>query len=106
MLLFFLYKIFPNKMNIYSRIQLNYWMECKETYVLKRFLQNIQDTDLFPLLILRDENDFIEDTPNKNIKMYLYECESENILDAFKKKGFVHICNSKDDNPILMLFHH
>jgi len=110
--------------------QLNNWIECKEAYVLKRYLENKYhfyhkiknnislDSQNLPsvhnlvsqskdeninILILQDENIIIENiSSNTDIKIYIYECQKEDLFDTLKSHGFSHICNSKDDHPILL----
>ena len=91
---------------IHTRNQLNYWIECKEAFVLQRLFRSISDQNLFPIMILLhfDKQDkFI----HQEIKYYLIEydlnnCHSEEMLEYLQHIGFLHICYSKDDLPIFL----
>lgn len=83
---------------IYSWDELDYWIECKEAFVLKRLLKKIEK-DIFPIMILPSQNKNI--FKEEHINYYLIESEEES-FDKWKEIGFIHICNSKDDLPIMM----
>lgn len=91
-----------------SRIELNYWLECKEAFVLQRWTRNISDQDLFPIMIVLHLDKFI----HQEIKYYIIEYDhsfvslqdqsEEEMIKYIEEIGFVHICYSKDDLPIFI----
>lgn len=104
---------------IHSRNELNYWIECKEAFVLQRLFRNVSDQNLFPLMILLHfdkEDKFIhqEIPSHPHIKYYLIEYDyhdihkrynqssEEEMLNHLEDIGFNHICYSKDDLPIFI----
>jgi hypothetical protein len=92
---------------IHSRKDLNYWLEYKEAFVLRRWFLRIPDEKLFPVMIIQqiDKDDQLDDT---DIKYYLFELnniddkESESKMNFLESIGFFHICYSKDDLPIFI----
>lgn len=105
---------------IHSRNELNYWIECKEAFVLQRLFRNISDQNLLPIIILlhfNKEDKFIhqeiQPVPS-HVKYYLleYDCSDidmrynhsseEEMLKYLEDIGFIHICYSKDDLPIFI----
>jgi hypothetical protein len=92
---------------IVSRKDLNYWLEYKEAFVLRRWFLRIPDDKLFPVMIIQQiEKD--DQLDNSDIKYYLLELddienkESESIMKYLESIGFFHICYSKDDLPIFI----
>jgi hypothetical protein len=91
-------------MDIYTPEQFNRWVECKEAYVLKSYLIKYQSyLHNKNIIIIHDENITFDKSLYKNKIFVICECESIERFEDLKQKGYIHICNSKDDIPIMLL---
>jgi hypothetical protein len=87
------------------------WIEQKEAFVWKRMIQDIQDTSLFPLMIIQ-KMDLSHSFSDPTIKYYLFEYDyqwmdphqwfQDDMFSLLQKRGFVNPCLSKDDHPIFV----
>lgn len=82
---------------IHCQKEFDYWIEFREIYVVKKYFR-----DSFPIFMkyIQDDKDIIF---YSNIKNYIFECETEELILTLEKRGFKHICYSKDDLPIMIL---
>ena len=121
----YFYKGIPEGRLIYCRKDLNYWLEYKEAFVIRRWFQRISDTNLFPVLII-DQINKGDTLDHPSIRYYLLELEAyplnygyrddgyresyrdddgyrdEARMNELEAMGFIHICYSKDDLPIFL----
>ena len=121
----------PQGRIVSSRKDLNYWLEYKEAFVLRRWFQRIPDTNLFPVMII-DQMNKGDQLDHSEIKYYLLEydydtymreqwnkqwnggngqndyghkdngVQDEERMNYLEEIGFLHICYSKDDLPIFI----